>query len=229
MAFVDRIKEKAKLQSKTILLPETMDDRTYYAAEGAINEGIANIVLIGSKDEIDAHVKATGVDISKAKIIDPANCDKLDTYVNLLYETRKAKGMTPEQAREILLSDTITFGIVALKAGDADGLVAGACHSTADTLRPSLQILKTKAGCKLVSAFFIMDVPNCEYGANGTFIFADSGLNQDPNPEELAAIAQSSAESFESLVGEKAICAMLSHSTVGSAKHPLVDKMVEAT
>ena len=128
-----------------------------------------------------------------------------------------------------LLNDTITFGIVALKAGDADGLVAGACHSTADTLRPSLQILKTKAGCKLVSAFFIMDVPNCEYGANGTFIFADSGLNQDPNPEELAAIAQSSAESFESLVGEKAICAMLSHSTVGSAKHPLVDKMVEAT
>ena len=159
MAFVDRIKEKAKLQSKTILLPETMDDRTYYAAEGAINEGIANIVLIGSKDEIDAHVKATGVDISKAKIIDPANCDKLEDYVNLLYETRKAKGMTPEQAREILLSDTITFGIVALKAGDADGLVAGACHSTADTLRPSLQILKTKAGCKLVSAFFIMDVP----------------------------------------------------------------------
>ncbi|MBO4347014.1 MAG: phosphate acetyltransferase, partial [Lachnospiraceae bacterium] len=229
MAFVDRIKEKAKLQSKTILLPETMDDRTYYAAEGAIKEGIANIVLIGAKDEIDAHVKATGVDISKAQIIDPANCDKLEDYVNLLYETRKAKGMTPEQAREILLKDTITFGIVALKAGDADGLVAGACHSTADTLRPSLQILKTKAGCKLVSAFFIMDVPNCEYGANGTFIFADSGLNQDPNPEELAAIAQSSAESFESLVGEKAVCAMLSHSTVGSAKHPLVDKMVEAT
>ncbi|MBO6089449.1 MAG: phosphate acetyltransferase [Lachnospiraceae bacterium] len=229
MAFVDRIKEKAKLQSKTILLPETMDDRTYYAAEGAIKEGIANIVLIGSKEEIDAHVKSTGVDISKAGIIDPATSEKLDTYVNLLYETRKAKGMTPEQAREILLSDTITFGIVALKAGDADGLVAGACHSTADTLRPSLQILKTKAGCKLVSAFFIMDVPNCEYGANGTFIFADSGLVQDPNPEELAAIAASSAESFESLVGEKAVCAMLSHSTVGSAKHPLVDKMVEAT
>ena len=229
MAFVDRIKEKAKLQSKTILLPETMDDRTYFAAEGAIKEGIAKIVLIGSQAEIDEHVKSTGVDISKADIIDPATCPKLDDYVNLLYETRKAKGMTPEQAREILLKDTITFGIVALKAGDADGLVAGACHSTADTLRPSLQILKTKAGCKLVSAFFIMDVPNCEFGANGTFIFADSGLNQDPNPEELAAIAASSAESFESLVGEKAVCAMLSHSTVGSAKHPLVDKMVEAT
>ena len=229
MAFVDSIKERAKLQDKTILLPETMDDRTYFAAEAAIKEDIAKIVLIGSKSEIDAHVKSTGVDISKAQIVDPADCDKFADYANLLYETRKAKGMTEEQAKDILLKDTITFGIVMLKAGDADGLVAGACHSTADTLRPSLQILKTKAGCKLVSAFFIMDVPNCEYGANGTFIFADSGLNQDPNPEELAAIAASSAESFESLVGEKAVCAMLSHSTVGSAKHALVDKMVEAT
>ncbi|MCQ2543155.1 MAG: phosphate acetyltransferase [Lachnospiraceae bacterium] len=229
MAFVDRIKERAKTMCKTILLPETMDDRTYYAAEGAIKEGLANIVLIGSQAEIDEHVKATGVDISKATIVDPATYEKFNDYANLLYETRKAKGMTEEQAKEILLKDTITFGIVMLKAGDADGLVAGACHSTADTLRPSLQILKTKAGSKLVSAFFVMDVPNCEYGANGTFIFADSGLNQDPNPEELAAIAASSAESFESLVGEKAICAMLSHSTVGSAKHALVDKMVEAT
>ena len=191
MAFVDKIKEKAKGFNKTILLPETMDDRTYYAAEKAIQEGIAKIVLIGDKAEIDAHVKSTGVDISKAEIIEPATYDKTESYINLLYETRKAKGMTEEQAKDILLKDTITYGIVMLKAGDADGLVAGACHSTADTLRPSLQILKTKAGCKLVSAFFIMDVPNCEYGANGTFIFADSGLNQDPNPEELAAIAAS--------------------------------------
>lgn len=229
MAFIDRIKEKAKLNKKTILLPETMDDRTYYAAAQAIKEGTADVVLIGSQAEVDAHVAATGVDISAAKVVDPATDAKFADYANLLYETRKAKGMTEEQAKDILIKDTITYGIVMLKAGDADGLVAGACHSTADTLRPSLQVLKTKAGCKLVSAFFVMDVPNCEYGANGTFIFADSGLNQDPNPEELAAIAASSAESFESLVGEKAICAMLSHSTVGSAKHALVDKMVEAT
>lgn len=229
MAFIDRIKEKAKLNKKTILLPETMDDRTYYAAAQAIKEGTADVVLIGSQAEVDAHVAATGVDISAAKVVDPATDAKFADYANLLYETRKAKGMTEEQAKDILMKDTITYGIVMLKAGDADGLVAGACHSTADTLRPSLQVLKTKAGCKLVSAFFVMDVPNCEYGANGTFIFADSGLNQDPNPEELAAIAASSAESFESLVGEKAICAMLSHSTVGSAKHALVDKMVEAT
>ncbi len=229
MAFVDKIKEKARQNKKTIILPETMDDRTYYAADGAIKEDIADIILVGSQAEITERTAKLGLDLSKAAVIDPANYDKFDDYANLLYETRKAKGMTPEQARDILLADTITFGIVMLKAGDADGLVAGACHSTADTLRPSLQILKTKAGCKLVSAFFIMDVPNCEFGANGTFIFADSGLNQDPNPEELAAIAASSAESFEALVGEKAVCAMLSHSTVGSAKHALVDKMVEAT
>ncbi len=229
MAFVDNIKEKAKQNKKTILLPETMDDRTYFAAQKAMEENIANIVLIGAKEEIASKEKALGLDLSKAGIIDPATTDKLDGYVNLLYETRKAKGMTEEAAREILLKDTITFGVVMLKAGDADGLVAGACHSTADTLRPSLQILKTKAGCKLVSAFFIMDVPNCEYGANGTFIFADSGLNQDPNPEELAAIAASSAESFESLVGAPAYIGMLSHSSKGSAKHALVDKMVEAT
>lgn len=229
MAFVDKIKEKAKQCKKTILLPETMDDRTYYAAAEAIKEGIADIALIGNTAEINEHQTKLGVDISKATIVDPATSARLDDYVNCLYELRKAKGMTPEQAKEILLKDTITFGIVMLKCGDGDGLVAGACHSTADTLRPSLQILRTKAGCKLVSAFFIMDVPNCEYGANGTFIFADSGLNQDPNPEELAAIAASSAESFKALVGEEPICAMLSHSTVGSAKHPLVDKMQEAT
>ncbi len=229
MAFVDKIKEKARQNKKTIILPETMDDRTYYAADGAIKEDIADIILVGSNEEIAERSTKLGLDLRKAAVVDPAKCDKFEDYANLLYETRKAKGMTPEQARDILLSDTITFGIVMLKAGDADGLVAGACHSTADTLRPSLQILKTKAGCKLVSAFFIMDVPNCEFGANGTFIFADSGLNQDPNPEELAAIAASSAESFEALVGEKAVCAMLSHSTVGSAKHALVDKMVEAT
>ena len=229
MAFVDKIKEKAKQCKKTILLPETMDDRTYYAAAEAMKEGIADIALIGNTAEINEHQTKLGVDISKATIVDPATCDRLDDYVNCLYELRKAKGMTPEHAKEILLKDTITFGIVMLKCGDGDGLVAGACHSTADTLRPSLQILRTKAGCKLVSAFFIMDVPNCEYGANGTFIFADSGLNQDPNPEELAAIAASSAESFKALVGEEPVCAMLSHSTVGSAKHPLVDKMQEAT
>lgn len=137
--------------------------------------------------------------------------------------------MTPEQAKEILLNQYLYYGVMMVKMGDADGMVSGACHSTADTLRPCLQILKTAPGTKLVSAFFLIVVPDCEYGANGAFIFADSGLVQDPNPEELAAIAKSSAESFRLLVQEEPIVAMLSHSTKGSAKHPLVDKVLEAT
>ena len=153
----------------------------------------------------------------------------MDDYVNLLYETRKAKGMTPEKAREILLNDYLTFGIVMVKANDADGMVAGACHSTADTLRPALQILKTAPGVKLVSAFFVMDTVFKDQGENGTFLFADCVLNQDPTPEELAAIADTSSRSFKSLIGPKPVIAMLSHSTKGSAKHALVDKVVEAT
>ena len=136
--------------------------------------------------------------------------------------------MTLEKATATLKSDLITYGVMMVKEGDADGLVAGACHATADTLRPALQILKTAPGTELVSGFFIMDVPNCEYGANGTFLFADCGLNQDPTSEELAAIANSSSDSFRALTGEEPKIAMLSHSTKGSAKHALVDKVTAA-
>lgn len=162
-------------------------------------------------------------------LLTPTTTDKLDRYVELLYETRKSKGMTPEKARDILLNDYLTFGVMMVKDNAADGMVAGACHATADTLRPALQILKTAPGVKLVSGFFLLDVPDCKFGDNGTFLFADCGLNQDPTPEELAAIADTSAKSFKQLVGSKPIIAMLSHSTKGSAKHPLVDKVVEAT
>ena len=137
--------------------------------------------------------------------------------------------MTLESAREQLLNNYIMFGVMMVKCKDADGMVAGCCHATADVLRPSLQILKTAPGTELVSGFFILDVPNCEYGEHGTFLFADCGLNQDPNAEEMAAIAHSSSKSFRNLVGGNPIIAMLSHSTKGSAKHPLVDKVVEAT
>ncbi|MBR4755223.1 MAG: phosphate acetyltransferase, partial [Lachnospiraceae bacterium] len=163
------------------------------------------------------------------KIVDPANFEKLDEYVATLTELRKAKGMTEEKARELLTTDRLTFGVMMLKMKDADGMVAGACHSTADTIRPSLQILKTAPGTELVSAFFLMDVPNCEYGKDGIFIYADSGLCQDPNPEELAAIANSSAKSFKQLVDAEPVIALLSHSTKGSAKHAIVDKVIEAT
>lgn len=227
MGFIDDVKARARKKIKTIVLPETEDRRTYEAAAKTLAEGNAKIVLIGSEEVIKEGSK--GLDISGAQIVDPATTDKLEAYIDLLVELRKAKGMTPEKARELLITDYPTFGVMMVKAGDADGMVSGACHSTADTLRPCLQILKTAPGTKLVSAFFVVVVPDCEYGADGTFIFGDSGLVQNPNPEELAAIAASSAKSFELLVGREAVVAMLSHSTKGSAKHPDVDKVLEAT
>lgn len=227
MGFIDVIKERAKQNKKTIVLPETADKRTLEAASKILSEGIADIALVGNASEIEK--AAEGLDLTGAKIIDPVSCEKLDSYVELLVELRKSKGMTPELAKDLLTKDYLTFGVTMVKAGDADGMVAGAVNSTANVLRPSLQILKTAPGTKLVSAFFVMVVPNCEYGSNGTFIFSDAGLNQNPNAEELAAIAGSSAKSFELLVGEEPIVAMLSHSTKGSAKHADVDKVVEAT
>jgi phosphate acetyltransferase len=227
MGFIDVIKERAKQNIKTIVLPETEDRRTLEAASRILAEGVAKIVLVGNEEAI-AKV-GEGLELSKATIIDPDNTDKLQKYIDLLVEVRKSKGMTPEQAKELLTKDYLYFGVTMVKAGDADGMVSGAVHSTADTLRPSLQILKTAPNTKLVSAFFIIVVPNCEFGSDGTFIFSDSGLVQNPNAEELAAIAGSSAKSFEVLVGKEPIVAMLSHSTKGSAAHPDVDKVVEAT
>ena len=228
MSFIESIKEKARKDRKTIILPESEDERTIRAAAKVLEEGTADLVLIGEPDVVRADAEKYGVDITGAKIIDPAASEKLEDYVNLLYELRKAKGMTPEAARDALLKDRTTFGVVMLKAGEGDGLVSGACHSTANTLRPALQILKTAKGAKLVSGFFVMDVPNCEYGADGTFVFADCGLNQDPNPEQLAAIASDSANSFKALTGKDPYVAFISHSSKGSAKHALVDKVVAA-
>ena len=227
MVFIDVIKERAKAANKTIVLPETEDRRTYEAAAQILKEGIAKIMLVGSEEAVKKG--SEGLDLTGAVVVDPATSDRTQAYIDKLVELRQKKGMTPEQAKEILLNQYLYYGVMMVKMGDADGMVSGACHSTADTLRPCLQILKTKPGTKLVSAFFLMVVPNCEYGADGTFIFADSGLNQNPNPEELAAIAGSSADSFELLVEKEPIVAMLSHSTKGSAKHADVDKVVEAT
>lgn len=226
MGFIDVIKERAKSDKKTIVLPESMDRRTFEAAETILKEDIADLIIIGTPEEVEANSK--GLDISKATVINPFTYEKTQEYIDLFVELRKAKGMTPEEAREIILNDYAYYGCLMIKAGHADGLVSGACHSTADTLRPCLQIVKTKPGTKLVSAFFVMVVPNCEYGADGTFIFADSGLNQNPTSEELAAIAASSAESFELLVQKEAKVAFISHSSKGSAKHADVDKVVEA-
>ena len=225
--IIDEIKERAKKNKKTIILPEVMDRRVMEACEIVLKEGIADIVLVGRDEEIEE--SSVGLDIKVAKIINPYTSEYTDDLVEKLYELRKNKGMTLEEAREVLLGDYMYYACMLVKEGYADGVVSGACHSTSNTLRPALQILKTKPGVELVSAFFLMEVPNCEYGENGTFIFGDSGLEQNPTSSRLAAIAGSSAESFELLTGKKAIVAMLSHSTMGSAKHADVDKVVEAT
>ncbi|MBQ2897601.1 MAG: phosphate acetyltransferase [Clostridia bacterium] len=225
--FLDTIKQRAKADKKTIVLPESMDRRTFEAAETILKEDIANIIIIGTDEEVKQN--SEGLDISKATIINPFTYEKTEEYLNLFVELRKNKGLTYEEAKKTALSDYMYYACLMVKAGDADGVVSGACHSTANTLRPSLQIVKTKPGVKLVSAFFLMVVPDCEYGSDGVFIFADSGLEQNPDPEKLAAIAQCSAESFELLVEKPAYVAMLSHSTKGSAKHADVDKVVEAT
>ena len=226
MGFIDTIKMRAKANKKTIVLPETADMRTLEAAHKILAEEIADIILIGDKNTIIK--KAENYDLSGAKFVDPYDCEKLNDYVALLVEIRKKKGITPEEAKELLLTNLLYFGCIMVKAGDADGMVAGAVSSSANVLRAALQILRTAPGTKLVSAFFLVVVPNCDMGANGTFIFSDAGLNQSPNAQELAAIAESSARTFELLVQEEPVVAMLSHSTKGSAKHPEVDKVVEA-
>lgn len=224
--FLDDIISRAKSDKKTIVLPEGNDIRTIKAAEIILKEGYANLIILG--DEAEIAKLADGCDISAAKIINPLTADNRQEYADKLYEMRKAKGVTPEKAAE-LISDPLYYGVMMVKNEVADGMVAGACHATADVLRPSLQILKTSPDSKLVSAFFVMVVPNCEFGENGTFVFADCGLNMDPNSEELSEIALSSAKSFKALVQAEPKVAMLSFSTYGSAKSPLVDKMQEAT
>ena len=226
MNFIDSIKLRAKKDKKRIVLPESMDKRTMEAADKALKEDIADIIIIGTPEEINENSK--GFDISKATIIDPNTADITDELINGLVEIRKNKGLTYDDAKKLLLTDYMYYACMLVKTGRADGVVSGACHSTANTLRPSLQIIKTKPGVMLVSAFFLMVVPNCEYGSDGTFVFADSGLEQNPTPERLAAIAASSAESFKLLVEKEPLVAMLSHSTKGSAKHADVDKVVEA-
>ena len=229
MSFIEDVKAKAKANLKTIVLPEAEDKRTLEAAEQIKKEGFAKLILLGNKETIEKDAKSYGFDLSGIELVDPKTAPSLDDYVATLVELRKSKGMTEEEARKLLTESNTYFGVMMVKKGDADGLVSGACHSTADTLRPSLQILKTKPGTKLVSAFFVMVVPDCKYGENGTFVFSDCGLNQNPTAEELAAIAESSAESFRFLVGKEPRVAMLSYSTLGSAKHDDVTKVQEAT
>ena len=228
MNFIENIKNRAKLDIKTIVLPEASDIRTLKATEIVLNNGFAQIILVGNKQEILELASKENINIENAKIEDPNDSENTNSYAEKLYELRKNKGMTLEEAQKLIL-DPVYYGMMMVKLDEADGLVSGAIHSTADTLRPALQILKTAEGTKLVSAFFLMEVPDCEYGEKGTFIFADSGLNPKPNEEELAEIAYSSSKSFKQLTGANPKIAMLSYSSYGSAKGEDVDKMINAT
>ena len=225
--IIERIIERAKQNKKVIVLPETMDRRVLEAAEMILKYEVADLILIGKNKEIELASK--GLNLEKATIIDPFTSSLTEELVQLLYELRREKGMTLEQARDLLLTDYMYYACMLVKIGRADGAVSGACHSTSNTLRPALQILKTAPGVRLVSAFFLMVVPDCEYGDQGTFLFADSGLEQNPDSEQLAAIAGSSAASFQLLTEHSPVVAMLSHSTKGSAKHADVDKVIAAT
>lgn len=225
MTFLENIIKRAREDIKTVVLPESYDIRTLKAAAMIQELAIADIILIGNEANIKKN--AGGLDITKAKIIDPIYYDKFEDYVKTFYEIRKSKGMTFEGAKEIM-KDPIHFSVMLVKKGEADGMVAGAINSTSDTLRPALQILKTAPGIKLVSSFFVMVIPDCEYGYNGTFVYADSGLVENPTAEDLAEIAVASAKSFEALVQQEPIVALLSYSTYGSAKSELTDKVAKA-
>ena len=228
MSFIDGLKDKAKQSIKTIILTESEDKRVLEAAQKVKKQGFANIILIGNEEDANKLAKENNIDISGIPVINPETSDKFEEYANAFYELRKSKGMTEDKARE-MLKDNMYFGTMMVKMGDADGLVSGACHSTANTLRPALQILKTAPGTKLVSAFFLMVVPDCKYGENGIFIFGDSGLVENPTADELSEIAISSSKSFEQLTGKESKVAMLSYSTYGSAHSELTEKVVEAT
>ena len=225
--LINKLVKSASALNKRIVLTEGEDERVVKAAADVVARKIARVVLLGNAAEI----KAANPDVSLdgIEIIDPKTSDKLGEYAELLYELRKAKGMTKEQALE-MASENTYFGTLMLKAGDVDGLVSGACHSTANTLRPGLQIIKTPAGVPLVSSFFLMIAPEGgnQYCKDGAFVFSDCGLEPNPDPDKLAYIAVAAAKSAKALAGIEPKVAMLSFSTKGSAKHPDVEKVATA-
>ncbi len=227
MNFIDKMKDIAKGNKKTIVLPEVSDIRTIDATQSILSEGIANVILIGKKEDMPEDSQKFNID--GAIWIDPKNYNKFDEMVDTFVELRKAKGMTKDEAIKILSEQPLFFAVMLVKVGVADGMVAGAANTTANVLRPALQILKMREGSKIVSAAMIMATKAKDLGADGVFAFADCGLNQNPTAEQLAYIGLDTASTFEALIGAEAKVAMLSHSSLGSAKHADVDKVVEAT
>ena len=226
MAIIDKIKAKAKADIKHIVLPEGEEIRNVQAAVMIRDQGLAKLTLLGNPAKVKE--VAAGADLTGIDIIDPADSDKAPLYAATLYDLRKAKGMTEEEAAK-KVADPMYYGIMMVKLGDADGLVSGAIHSTGDMLRPALQVIKSKPGMKTVSSCFLMECPDKSFGDNGVMIFSDCGVNIDPDAEQLANIALGAADSARSLAGMEPRVAMLSFSTKGSAKHDNVTKVQEAT
>lgn len=228
MSLMQTIKAKAKADKKHILLPEGMEERTVQAAARIAQEGIAQVTLFGKADVIQAIAQKYNVSLDGVDTIDPVNHPDYARYCDWFYEMRKAKGVTPEKAAETILNP-LFFAAMMIKDKKADGFVSGAINTTGNTLRPGLQIIKMKPGIQTVSSFFVMELPNKQYGDDGLMVFADCAVNIDPTAEQLGEIAISSAASAKTLCGMDARIAMLSFSTKGSAKHENVDKVVEAT
>lgn len=228
MDFVSQMKELAKSDLKKIVLPEGNEERNLKAAEILHNEKIADVILVGSRNEIEENAKKFGVNIEGITIEDPQTSERSKAYANELYELRKKKGVTQTMAENIIL-DPMYYATMMVKNDDAHGMVSGAVHTTGDLLRPGLQIIKTAPGISAVSSFFIMILKDKTFGENGQMLFADCAVNPNPNADELAAIAIATAESAKKLMKFEPKVAMLSFSSYGSAKHELVSKVQEAT
>jgi phosphate acetyltransferase len=228
MTLLESLKAKAKANPKRIVLPEGEEPRTVKASVQILQEKLAQVVLVGNRAKIEAVAKEQGVDVANVSSVDPATSPKFEEYAQAYFEARQAKGVTMEQARK-LIADTVFYGTMMVHKGEADGLVSGALHSTGDTIRPALQIIKTKPGINIVSSSFIMIVPDCDMGDKGMFVFADCAVMPSPTDAELAQIAIASAETAKVLCGMEPRVAMLSFSTYGSAQHELVEKVKRAT